>query len=159
MNVKKRHQGLGYFQIDEQIQSESIIVEYLAYLSSQRPSLDSRNEKFLHPWATIRSISRRTGLHHVTIGKAIERLKKTGEVLEVHGTHNARLFCLSGSENADYLKKNNFVLMKSPIESQTSLRRSIIDKFRLKNKTPPELWGRIKTKRETISLKNKMRIM
>ncbi len=61
-------------------------------------------KKKTHSWAFIRLICRRTGLHHVTVRKAIERLKNKFSILEVPGTRNRRLFCLIDAPNVDYIR-------------------------------------------------------
>jgi len=83
--------------------SDSTISEYLHYLTS-KTKLSKDSGSFEHPWGSIRRIARRTGLHHNTVRKTIERLKERKEVIEMYGKNNARLFTPIDSANADYIK-------------------------------------------------------
>jgi len=84
--------------------SQSVIMEHLNYLTS-KTKIAKDSENFEHPWASIRGIVRRTGLHHTTVRKTIERLKEAKEVIEMYGKNNARLFTPTDSANADYINK------------------------------------------------------
>jgi len=105
-NTKKgsKRQGFGYFHWHEHIEAEGAITEFLYWLEETYTKFDP-NVGDTHPYGTIRSIERGTRLHHTTINKAIERLKKRGSIIEVYGKRNARLFTLYDSPNADQIRK------------------------------------------------------
>jgi hypothetical protein len=104
LNLKSKKQGFGNYQRDEQIDSEGKVSEFLYWLMENTKTFDEKEDYEKSDWASIRDICRRTGLHHSTARKAIDRLKDKFEVLEVPGTHRSRLFCLSDSPNADYIR-------------------------------------------------------
>jgi len=104
LNLKSKRQGFGNYQFSEQIRSEVEIEEFLMWLLERTKKFDEKSGYEKNYWASIREICRRTRLHHNTVKKAIERLKNKYNILEVHGTHNSRLFCFSDSPNADYIR-------------------------------------------------------
>jgi len=88
----------------EQINSEGEIEEFLAWWMEQTKKFDDEIGFETNYWASLSTICRRTGLHHTTARKAIERLKKKFSILEVSGTRSRRLFCFSDSPKADYIR-------------------------------------------------------
>ena len=104
MNLKRKRQGYGYYQWSEQSTSEEPILHYLSDLSN-KVKITKDGKDLLHPWGSIRDTARRTGLHHTTVRKAVERMKEAKYIIEVPGTRNARLFTLIDTDNADYIRK------------------------------------------------------
>lgn len=177
MNVKKRQQGLGYYQVEEQLRSEVSIIEYLVYLNDKDEKADP-NDMPRPNWVSIRGLVRVTGLHHVTVSKAIERLKHRGSIIEVHGRRNSRLFCISDGVKADYIRKhlskstmirslNNPHILRDPEFHQWNRKqRWVLDKYRKKhdNEITLEmqeynniLWKAVSDKRLAISRANRLR--
>ena len=111
LNLKSKKQGFGYFQWNEQIHSEGKISEFLYWWETKTKKFDDKTGYEKNSWVTIRIICRYTKLHHVTVRKAIERLKEKFHILEVPGTKNARLFCNSEAPNVDYIRSR---LKKDP---------------------------------------------
>lgn len=166
-----KKQGFGYFQLTERTYSEGTICEFLHSLEKDSNKKDPNY--LTHPFGTVRKIERRTGLHHATIKKAIERLKASNQVIEIMGMNNARLFCLNGSPNSEYIKKQ--ILIKGQfagfhkLNSKTALGES--EDFRIIKRPSYEkrilkkvrkqplfedgtVFNKQIKKRETIHLKN-----
>ena len=125
LNLKSKKQGFGNYQRSEQIRSEGEITEYLAWLLQKTKKFDDKSGYEENDWASIRQICRRTGLHHVTVRKAIERLKNKFNILEVSGTLNSRLFCFSDSPNADFIRSE----IKKELSSADFYRKYNSDEF------------------------------
>jgi len=104
LNLKSKKQGFGKYQWEEQINSEGEIEEFLAWWMEKTKKFDEEIGFETNYWASLSTICRRTGLHHNTARKAIERLKNKFSILEVSGTRNRRLFSFSDSPNADYIR-------------------------------------------------------
>lgn len=92
LSIKRKKQGFGVFHQTEQELSEKKI-HNLLYAESEI-------------WHNVREIERKTGLHHTTIKKAIERLKEKEYLLEVNGSNRMRLFTSPISDLAKKIRKN-----------------------------------------------------
>ena len=104
LNLKSKKQGFGNYQREEQGNSEGEIVEFLAWRMKKTKEFDENIGFETNYWTSLSTICRRTGLHHNTARKAIERLKNKFSILEVSGTRNRRLFSFTDSPNADYIR-------------------------------------------------------
>ena len=90
--MKRRHRGLGSQQKQLQLESEKKIIDCLSSFN------------YSNTWGNIRSLSRQTKMHHSTVRKAINRLKKNTQVIEIKGNKNASLFCLLNSPLIDNVR-------------------------------------------------------
>jgi len=86
MRVKReRHRGLGQYQIDWRVDTESRILNCLWKFS-----------KSFGMWINVRGLHRETKVETKTLRNTLERLLKDGRIREYRGTYNSRLFCITG---------------------------------------------------------------
>lgn len=160
MSIKRKKKGFGVFHQIEQGQSEDIITDLLY------------NEN--KSWQNIRDIERKTKLHHYTISKAIRRLKKKDDILEIPGKNRMRLFTSPLSQLAKKIRKDckndsKYKRLLLKYNSKSILRINYYPSFyekhssgfqnRVRKKRRSEDYDKIylkaKEKREFISEKNK----
>ena len=187
LNLKRKRQGLGYYQLSEQLYSEERVEQFLYHLTT-KTKLDKKEEKEKHPWTSIRGISKRTGLHYNTVRKAVTRLKEENQIIEMYGTKKARLFTPVYSANADNIRKqckeepkfqkwllkiNNKTVLRElklnkwnepiyPSKNRKGYRDRILTKERQQHKDDmkrsSDIFNAVIKKRQTISLKNRKNV-
>jgi len=107
IRLKNGHRGIGYYHVDIQLWSEQLIKDYLIWCEENDVLERKASGKVLrHYMPNIRMLVKQTDLHHITIKKAIQRMKEKKQIIEVMGENNSRLFCLSDSPMAKQIRIN-----------------------------------------------------